>query len=152
MKIILLFALWFVCAPVNAQELDKFNTSNSNDVVDIVAEVLHGSSVKYNLISIDSGQNCRQCIQFNFADSSRDLNIFFWKPKGAVVTWRLNQIKGSLITLFPFWKRYFEHDADWKKIMASGNGQTNFVTITGMECVASLHQERNVWMMNIERK
>jgi hypothetical protein len=151
MKSLILAAL--LCAALISQSqeiLFKDSTKIPHIVSSIIAE-----SPGYHYVRVDTSKG-KASFSHIYSDSINTLSIEFliWKIGGNrdleipdTVYYKLAAIKGPYKALFPYWKKYYQPEADLIEVQANGNGKIVIQPYIGKEYfVCAFNKGRNWWI------
>jgi hypothetical protein len=155
-KVLLISFLFF--SKYSFSQVERvFKTKDRQAVTDFVNEILVNTTKKYNQVRIDTSKQ-NNSINFWYSDGENFLNIYFYKfteggNKDLEIVgetyYGLQSIKGIYKDLFPFWKKYFEGDAEFNQVALSKHGKTMQIPYGGRKYVATFNGP-DVWQLDIK--
>jgi hypothetical protein len=151
MKSLILAAL--LCAALISRSQEILFTDSTK--ISPIATSIITESPGYHLIRIDTSQS-KKSLSFIYSDGSNTLSIEFAIMKMGgnkdlelpdTVYYKLAAIKGPYKALFPYWKKYFQPDADLIEVQANGHGKVVIQPYKGKKYfVCAFNKSRSWWI------
>jgi hypothetical protein len=149
MKQLILSALLCVAFHAHSQEILFTDSSKISQVVSaIVAEV-----PAFHFVRVDSSRS-KESFSHIYSDSTHTMKINFaiWKMGGNkdlelpdTVYYQLASIIGPYKVLFPYWKKYYQPEADLISLQADGHGKVFITPFIGKKYFVCTLTKSNGW-------
>ena len=142
-----------------AQIQEKIKTTSRADVDLIVNLVLNETTKKYTQVKVDSVKS-RYYIDNQFSDGENLVNVYFAKyneggNKDLNITgsnyYRFARVAGVYKDVFPFWKKYFQPDADFLQVATNKNGKVVQLQSNGDNYSAAFNKAGDAWIIEIRK-
>ncbi|MFT3750949.1 MAG: hypothetical protein QM768_21730 [Agriterribacter sp.] len=151
------FTLLLLSISVSSFSQDRFfNTTNRKDVDYVLNEVLSNTKNKYNQVKIDS-LRYENVIEFHYSDGEHQLYVEFNKnEKGGnkdlgipdTLKYSFSALRGFYQDVFPFWKKYYEPEADYVQTAMTKHGKPNASELPTKR-VAAFYKNAEEWILII---
>lgn len=152
-KLLILLLLPFY---MQAQTNNRIIFKERKQVFEVVEQLLATTKNSYKLVEIDSVK-CRSCISFTYSDSVHKLTAFFYKDKSKgnydlgipdTINYRFGGITGFYLDVFPFWKQFFQPEADMIVVQGEGHGKVITLNEANKTWIVTMNKEREAWMID----
>ena len=119
MKTFILAALILINTNVFGQKTEAFFSRDSSGIKSIVSLIMSGTKNEYHL---DKLFNLRQDVRYWYRHDLHDkIDIHFQEVFDS--TWMLKTLDGPYEDIFPFWKKYFDGNADMEATKTARKGK-----------------------------
>ena len=117
-KILLLFTM-LISLNAFAQKTEAFVSSDATGIKNIVSRIMEHTANEYHL---DKVFNTSQNVQYWYRHDVHDkIDMHFQKIFDS--TWMLKTLRGRYEDIFPFWKKYFDENADMQATETAKKGK-----------------------------
>lgn len=143
MKKVILLLLLFVNVYAFAQKQEAFFCRDSANIKNIANLVIENTKNKYQLERVISQ---RQDVEFWYRHEKHDLvriHFKFFPDRSAV----LAGLTGNYEDIFPFWKKYFQQDADMAKMEKERSGKLVTTPFLNGTAEFSFRKGGSIWQI-----
>lgn len=154
-KGILIICLFTVSLSVSAQLEKKFITTDRTDVTNVVNLILSNTKNQYKLEGVDT-LTCGPCLLYHYSDGLHTLVISFIKLKSGgnsdleipdTLHYTFAAIQGFYQDVFPFWKKYYQPDAEMVDVAKTGNGKVIMHEDSKGTWVSTFNKGGEIWQL-----
>ena len=146
MKTFIIAALILINANVFAQRQETFFYSDSAGIKNIVNLIMENTKNKYHL---DKVFNRKQNVEFWYRYEKYNLVRIHFQifPDTSARLFILKTLDGNYEDIFPFWKKYFQENADSATIKKERVAKSAAIPFLKREIVYSFHGGGSLWQI-----
>lgn len=157
--IIMLLICLFTAFSASAQMEKTFSSRDSSDITKLVNTVLASTKNQYHLDTLDVRRVTPkyESISVKYSDGTHWLRIDFTGIKSGgnfdlgtpdTLNFTFVELTGFFQDIFPFWKKYYQPDADMVTVVNDGRGKVIVVSYLKGTMVSAFNKDGDLWSID----